>query len=208
MRKVLIISDSIPGHFNQSIGVCELLSESIDIEYSIVEMRWRIHSLRSFFKIIGRNLCKNLTKFKSKLILSFFEEINLEDIDLLVAAGGNTFPINAALSLTHKVPNIQLGSPRGISSELFNVHITSEKYSDLKNNIVYDITPNKYSPSNYPQHNISSEKILFLFGGKGIGYSYSKKDIKEIAISINKITNKSKKEIFCVTKLRTYKNHE
>ena len=146
MKKALIISDSVPGHFNQSIGICTLLSEEIEMEFSIVEMKWKVKALRSLFKIIGRKLCNNLSKKKSKWILRFFDKINVEGFDFLVAAGGNTFPINAALSKLYGIPNIQLGSPRGISSELFNAHLTAEKYSDASNNIVYEITPNRYSP--------------------------------------------------------------
>ena len=55
MKKALIISDSVPGHFNQSIGICSLLSEEIEMEFSIVEMKWKVRVLRSLFKIIGRN---------------------------------------------------------------------------------------------------------------------------------------------------------
>ena len=42
MKKALIISDSVPGHFNQSIGICTLLSEEIEMEFSIVEMKWKV----------------------------------------------------------------------------------------------------------------------------------------------------------------------
>ena len=50
MKKALIISDSVPGHFNQSIGICTLLSEEIEMEFSIVEMKWKVKVLRSLFK--------------------------------------------------------------------------------------------------------------------------------------------------------------
>ena len=60
MKKALIISDSVPGHFNQSIGICTLLSEEIEMEFSIIEMKWKVKALRSLFKIIGRKLCLSL----------------------------------------------------------------------------------------------------------------------------------------------------
>ena len=208
MKKALIISDSIPGHFNQSIGICTLLNERIAVEFSIVEMQWKVRSLRFLFKIIGRKLCNNLSKTKSKLILTFFNNINVEGFDFLVASGGNTFPVNAALSKLYGIPNIQLGSPRGISSELFNAHLTFERYSNSSNNIVYDIAPNRYSPENCINNNINVGKILLLFGGKGMGYSYSKNDINHIIQSLNDLTNKLDREIVCVTSRRSDKNHE
>ena len=208
MKKALIISDSIPGHFNQSIGIYSLLNEEMDFELSIVEMKWKVRVFRSVFKIIGRKLCKNLSIKKSRLILTFFENIDIEGCDLLIAAGGNTFPINAALSKLYGIPNIQLGSPRGISSNLFNVHLTSERYSDSLNNIVYEITPNKYSPKNCINKSTCTNKILFLFGGNGMGYSYSQKDVIDIIQSLNNLTKKFDKEIICVTSRRSNKNYE
>ena len=41
--KALIISDKIPGHFNQSIGLVKLLSESVNIDYEIVEVNIKLH---------------------------------------------------------------------------------------------------------------------------------------------------------------------
>ncbi len=208
VKKVLIISDQIPGHFNQSIGICSLLNESIEVNYVIVEMHWRIHVLRFFFRIFSRMLCKNLTNFNSKLIVSFFKKIDVSGYDLLIASGGNTFFINAALSKLHGIPNIQLGSPRGIKSELFNAHLTAERYSNSKNNIVYDVTPNKYSPKACISNNEIEKNILLLFGGNGIGYEYSDRDIKNLTETMNSLTEKNKKELICVTSRRSKEKHE
>ena len=208
VKKVLIISDQIPGHFNQSIGICSLLNESIEVNYVIVEMHWRIHVLRFLFRVFSRMLCKNLTNFNSKLIVSFFKKIDVSGYDLLIASGGNTFFINAALSKLHGIPNIQLGSPRGIKSELFNAHLTAERYSNSKNNIVYDVTPNKYSPKACISNNEIEKKILLLFGGNGIGYEYSDRDIKNLTETMNSLTEKNKKELICVTSRRSKENHE
>lgn len=208
MKKVLIISDQIPGHFNQSIGICSLLNENIGVNYAIIEMHWRIHVLRFLFRIFSRMLCKNLTNFNSKLIVSFFKKIDVSGYDLLIASGGNTFFINAALSKLHGIPNIQLGSPRGIKSELFNAHLTAERYSNSKNNIVYDVTPNKYSPKACISNNDIEKKILLLFGGNGMGYEYSDRDVKNITETMNSLTEKNKKELICVTSRRSKENHE
>jgi len=208
VKKVLIISDQIPGHFNQSIGICSLLNENIGVNYAIIEMHWRIHVLRFLFRIFSRMLCKNLTNFNSKLIVSFFKKIDVSGYDLLIASGGNTFFINAALSKLHGIPNIQLGSPRGIKSELFNAHLTAERYSNSKNNIVYDVTPNKYSPKACISNNDIEKKILLLFGGNGMGYEYSDRDVKNITETMNSLTEKNKKELICVTSRRSKENHE
>ena len=69
-----------------------------------------------------RPVLQKVSETNSKLILKFFDNISVEGFDFLIAAGGNTFPINAALSKLYGIPNIQLGSPRGISSKLFDEH--------------------------------------------------------------------------------------
>ena len=208
MKKVLIISDQIPGHFNQSIGICALLNENIGVKYTIIEMHWRINSLRFLFRIISRMLCKNLTNFNAKLIVSFFKKIDVSGYDLLIASGGNTFFINAALSRLHGIPNIQLGSPRGIKSELFNAHLTAQRYSNSENNIVYDVTPNKYSPKACMSNNEVEKNILLLFGGNGMGYEYLDRDVKNIIETMNTLTKKNKKQLICVTSRRSKENHE
>ena len=197
MKKVLIISDQIPGHFNQSIGICALLNENIGVKYTIIEMHWRINAFRFLFRIISRMLCKNLTNFNSKLIVSFFKKIDVSGYDLLIASGGNTFFINAALSKLHGIPNIQLGSPRGIKSELFNAHLTAQRYSNSENNIVYDVTPNKYSPKACMSNNEDEKNILLLFGGNGMGYEYLDRDVKNIIETMNTLTKKNKKQLIC-----------
>ena len=62
--KALIISDKIPGHFNQSIGLVKLLSESVNINYEIVDSEYKTPFLRSFFKLFHRYLSKDLNEKK------------------------------------------------------------------------------------------------------------------------------------------------
>ena len=48
--KTLILSDGIPGHFNQSRGVASLLQEDIDLNEKVVQLEPKIKSLRSPIK--------------------------------------------------------------------------------------------------------------------------------------------------------------
>ena len=49
--KVAILSDDRPGHFNQSKGVVNLISEDIDLEYTIFSSKLKLHFLRSPLKL-------------------------------------------------------------------------------------------------------------------------------------------------------------
>lgn len=205
MINVKILSDGIPGHFNQSLGVCKLLKEELNLSVEIIDIYWRAYAIRSFCKIIGRFLCKDLTILKSKLIVLFFKKIDLNKADLLIAAGGNTFILNAALAKLNNIPNIQLGSPRGIPSDLFSVHLTSQRFSEKANNIVFEVTPNKYSPLDFPvKKNFSNKKnFLLLFGGEGIAYKFSIDEVKILIENLNIFTNKNNAIITCITSRRT-----
>ena len=49
--KVAILSDGIPGHVNQSIGIINLLSEDISIEFEIIPLHQKYSFLRSLIKV-------------------------------------------------------------------------------------------------------------------------------------------------------------
>ena len=104
-------------------------------------------------------------------------------------------------------PAIQLGSPRGLHSSLFDALITVEKYFESPTNIVVDITPNLYSPmicteasraENFKRH------ILFLIGGNGIGYFYSLEEWQELISQIHTLYDSTKLPITIVTSRRTH----
>lgn len=204
--RILILSDGIPGHVNQSIGICHMLQGETNCTFEVHELAWKLHFLRSPLKIFIRFLCSFLNTFTAHLIQGLFKPIMVQDFDLIVAAGGNTMALNAAVGLIHKIPNIQLGSPRGIPSRLFSVHLTSEKFDDHPSNIVFDITPNKYSPSNCSRASINfhpQDFILLLIGGDGIGYTYSFSEYERFIDNINEFSKHSNNEILCVTSRRT-----
>ena len=204
--KALILSDGIPGHFNQSKGVLTLLKESVDIEDEIIQLRPRVKFLRSPIKLIARALCKNLSETKAKIIISLYKAIKISDFDLIIAAGGNTAAYSAAICFINKIPNIQLGSPRGIHSSNFTAHLTIDRYFDVPNNIVLDITPNLYSPSlckGAANKTTTDNECLLLIGGKGIGYSYDWSEWEALISNIINFTESYNCKITIVTSRRT-----
>ena len=179
MKNILIISDGIPGHFNQSNGIAILISELCDCSVKTHELSWRLYTLRSVCDVLAKLLLRLNNKNIARGILWMYSPINIEGHDLVIAAGGNTMPVSAAIKLAYSLPVIQLGSPRGLHSSMFNALVTIEKYFDHPSNIVATISPNLYSPavcSIAAQKDNLSDHILFLVGGEGIGYSYGLND--------------------------------
>ena len=205
-KKIIILSDNIPGHFNQSKGIAVLLATQFECSISIIPIVYKLQPLRSVVTFIARNLCRIMTPFTAKIISSFYQKIEANQADLIIAAGGNTAPLSAALKNILSIPVIQLGSPRGLHPELFNALVTVEKYCDHPTNIVVDITPNNYSPIMCRQASQSQnmqEHLLFLIGGKGIGYSYEADEWTALVENIYSVQKISKLPITIVTSRRT-----
>ena len=206
MKKILIISDGIPGHFNQSNGVALMISEICDCAIATHELSWRLYPLRSACNVFAKLLLRFNNKNIARAILWMYTPINTQGLDLVIAAGGNTMPVSAAIKLAHSLPVIQLGSPRGLHSSMFNALVTVEKYFDHPSNIVAAISPNLYSPavcSIAAQKDNLSDHILFLIGGEGIGYSYGLNEWESMLTSIQGLHSEIKLPISIVTSRRT-----
>ena len=206
MKKILIISDGIPGHFNQSNGVAFMIKETCDCAITTHELSWQLYVLRSACNIFAKFLLRFNNKNIARGILWMYKPINIQGHDLVIAAGGNTMPVSAAIKLAYSLPVIQLGSPRGLHSSMFNALVTIEKYFDHPSNIVATISPNLYSPavcSIAAQKDNLSDHILFLIGGEGIGYSYGLNEWESMLTSIQGLHSEIKLPISIVTSRRT-----
>ena len=195
MKKILIISDGIPGHFNQSKGVASLLTNKHSAETRIIDLQFRSRYLRGLTTVFSRLLMRFPSSSTAKIISFLYKKIDTTGLDLIIAAGGKTAPYTAALRILKKIPVIQLGSPRGLHSSLFDALVTVERYYEDSSNIIASITPSIYSPEVCEQaaeHKGLKEHLLFLIGGEGIGYSYKEdewEDLIKVIKQLHKTTN-------------------
>jgi len=206
LKNITIISDGIPGHVNQSKGVAVLLAQSYPINIELHEMVFKISFLRALFTIVAKLLLKKPNKVSAKIVSLFYSSIDLENCDLIIAAGGKTAPCAAANSLLGNIPAIQLGSPRGMNSALFSALVTVERYFNDPSNIVVSITPNLYSPESCVRSAIEQdlkEHILFLIGGEGIGYSYTEHEWESLVTGIQYMHSVTQLRISLVTSRRS-----
>jgi mitochondrial fission protein ELM1 len=204
--KVAILSDDRPGHFNQSKGVVNLISEDIDLEYTVFSSKLKLHFLRSPLKLYQKFLAKNFNKDNAKKIIKIFQHVDLKDFDLLISSGGNTIYHSAALSNLFKIKNIHIGSIKDINLTNFEAHITTDAAIDSPNNIVTDLAPTRFKPD--IKEKSKSNKVLFLLGGKGAGYLYDKSDWKNLINNIKDFVEIKNISPIIVTSRRTNKIHE
>ena len=204
--KVAIISDDKPGHFNQSKGVVNLISEDIDLECSVFSSKLKLHFLRYPLKLYQKFLAKNLNKTNAKKIIKIFQYVDLEDFDLLISSGGNTIYHSAALSNLFKIKNIHIGSIKDINLANFEAHITTDAVINSPNNIVTDLAPTRFKPD--VKEKSKSNKSLFLLGGNGAGYLYDESDWKNLINNIKDFVETKNISPIIVTSRRTNKIHE
>ena len=204
--KVAILSDDRPGHFNQSKGVVNLISEDIDLKYTVFSSKLKLHFLRSPLKLYQKFLAKNFNKTNAKKIIKIFQFVDLEDFDLLISSGGNTIYHSAALSNLFKIKNIHIGSIKDINLTNFEAHITTDAVINSPNNIVTDLAPTRFKPD--VKEKSKSNKSLFLLGGNGAGYLYDESDWKNLINNIKDFVETKNISPIIVTSRRTNKIHE
>ena len=204
--KVKILSDGLDGHVNQSLGIVEILQDSLQLSYTTVDVKLKNTFLRGLKYRYIKNLSKNLTNRNINTILSFFEEIDLTECDLLISTGGKLTVLNAALAKKYNIKNINNGSLRGVSDKYFSANLVlGEGDGKTHTNIETILPPNKFNPF---KHIRKKNKVLFLIGGNGSGYKYKKKDIYELSKQIIKYSRDSGKTPLIVTSRRTKQSHE
>ena len=205
--RIAIISDGIPGHFNQSIGVANLLAEDIPSQQTIFKIVHKFPLMRSITRLYLRHLLKSAKILKIQKILDIYHPLNLKDFDLIIATGGNTSFITAALSKKYNIPSIQIGSLRCIRASYFTAHITIEPDINSSSNIVTLLAPNKYKP-NLERNKMNNNNALFLLGGDGAGYTYSMEDWEDLEKNIKYFESTTGIKPLIVTSRRTNKIHE
>ena len=208
--RVTILSDGLDGHINQSLGIVEILQDSLQLSYTTVDVKLKNIFLRGLKYNYIKNLSKNLTNRNINTILSFFEEIDLTECDLLISTGGKLTVLNAALAKKYNIKNINNGSLRGVSDEYFSANLVlgenfREKKMNISSNIPIILPPNKFNPF---KHSGIKNKVLFLIGGNGSGYKYKKKDFFALCKQIIKYVHDSGKTPLIVTSRRTKESHE
>ena len=202
--KVAILSDGKPGHFNQSIGIADIISEDIKVDYKVFDIEPKFKFL---IKIYQRFFIKDFNKNKAKKIINLFKPIDIRNFDLLISSGANTAYVSAALSKIYKVKNIHCGSIKTINLDNYSAHITVEPRNDSPNNIVTKIAPSRFKPSAVTKKD-KQNRSLFLIGGNGAGYKYNLEDWHDLVQSIKKLSQTKKIKPIIVTSRRTNIHHE
>jgi hypothetical protein len=210
---VLMLSDGIPGHYNQSLGLVDKLKSRYQCNLAVLNVKLRA-------KFITRHILPRLIhhQFSHKLISLFYHiDSQIPSPDLILSTGGNTAFINASLAKNLNIPNIFIGSRRRMYSHDFSAHLTITP-TNQANNIVMQVPPSQNNPTELATEGrklrealgYSQDKKLFLLalGGNGVGYEYDDESCKQIAELINTLSMQHNCQWLLTTSRRTGKELE
>ena len=124
MKRVLIINDGKPGHFNQSTAFCKHLG----FDYEMVEVAYKskLHKALSYlFDRFG---------FYTPVLLSNFN-IPASSYDLIVSTGSSTYYANKLAAKKTGVPNIGILHPKGYRLDFTHIFCPAYDHPPKQENI-------------------------------------------------------------------------
>ncbi|WP_174493299.1 ELM1/GtrOC1 family putative glycosyltransferase [Acinetobacter sp. Marseille-Q1623] len=219
---ILAITDGRPGHETQTQGICTILNR--DQKYLV-----------EYIKI------KTISKFKKKILmwgfkffskswmlgqifdLDEFEDMDIDSIEYIVSAGGDTLLANALLkvylsSVDVPAKNIIATSLRGMPASAFDAVFTiDENKAGRSPFIYYPIAPNKLLSFNLDKDEQGARQKLNLKSGTGVWSVLIGADSHDVSIGSvedwiimleNLAQNFSADEFFISTSRRTPKLFE
>jgi mitochondrial fission protein ELM1 len=208
--KIMLLSDGIPGHFQQSRGLVSWIQRRRDVEVLEVEC-----------KIKRRNLTQLLSPWIMKLgpsgaswvIGQYTGSPAAVDADLIISAGGRTSFLNAALAIQHRKPNIFIGSLRRLDPGYFMARLALEQSAATNDAIVAELAPtttNAWTLSENRGHlrakfGLSDREtaIAVLIGGDGAGFRYTEKDWQLLATLVERAAALDSARLLITTSRRT-----
>lgn len=200
MKKILILSDGRPGHFNQSLAVAEAIKgmDAAEVKYIEVKVKkFRKYLLRTLLNTgFGQKLCKG-GRFL-KFISLFYEGYTWDQKpDIIISAGKDTSLLNALLALSYGSKNFFTGHPKKLDHHLFTAILT---VLDLgyENQIILDVAPTRSYSGDLKEFakkydlDLQGEYYTLLIGGDGSGYHYTYEDIEQLITFVNSTADKVK----------------
>ena len=181
-KQIVILSDSKPGHYNQSLGIVDQL---LNYEHQLVEIafrsKWRDNILRIVLCLTAGVSLKP-TEIWSLLSATLTKETlvklkHLESADLILSTGSSVAAINLLLGqlLTAKTVTCRRPSPLGIKH--FDLAILPRFYwqQPEQENVCRTLgVPNRITPQRldgFRLPNLQRPKIGLLIGGQSPLYN-------------------------------------
>lgn len=166
-KHIIILTDGRSGHETQSYGISTILNKDQNLDIKTIKIK-HISKLKKSFLKLGLYHFPKEWMLAQLFDLNQFEGLDVENIQYIVSAGGDTLLPNAVLksylfSIGIDVKNIIATSLRGMPESAFDVIFTIDaSKSGQKPYAYYPIAPNKLLSFDLPQDEKLSRKKLNL----------------------------------------------
>ncbi|EAQ97033.1 ELM1/GtrOC1 family putative glycosyltransferase [Congregibacter litoralis] len=193
--KVVVVTDGVVGHENQSIGLCKWLERRWNLDVSVANVQLREKALS---RLLLPKLLPEDSRAARRILKLFYETPELPDeADLVISTGGNSSFANILVASMLGCPNIYLGSLRRLNPRRINVHMTLEP-TGYKNNLVMTMSPNLVDPkavldagsSLLKRRKLDGTLWTLIIGGTGAGFDYGEQEWRLLATWANSMAEK------------------
>ena len=108
---ILIVTDGIPGHENQSLGLVKSLQKHTkNLTFTLHKIEYKYPIFRSLSIVLQRYLVKSLTNKNCERIISIFKPISsLEKVDIIITTGGKCAFLVAARQINMQKNLFKMG---------------------------------------------------------------------------------------------------
>ena len=219
--KVVILSDTKPGHYKQSLGIVQKMPEC-QMEWLEIQFRakWRDNLLRIFICIFGGiplSVSFIHTLLRSSLTPSTYNSVlQIQDVDIVLSTGSSVAAVNLLLGKILNAKTVTCRRPSPIGIRYFDLAILPmlswESGKDRGNACKTIGVPNPISPDTLNAERTALEQKLnlpacprigILVGGTDKHETITIADAKHLCEICKAVTKKMKVQILVTTSRRT-----
>lgn len=222
VKTVWVISDGIPGHFNQSKGILLALEQLYDLNVEWIELYLKSGIYRRVLSWLLNRCAARQVQLSTGLIPFFYQgKLPSGQPDIVIGAGGKSMFAVGWLGQALAAKTIFAGSLRQLKPKLFNAVLILEPNAQAPF-ISLQTSPMPISQAllkqaaetwlaEQHQHGqCQSEKPLWamLIGGDGAGAHYQDSDWSNLALQMNALAAQHHIQWLITTSRRTGANAE
>lgn len=182
--EIWMLDDGTPGHWSMTEGLVHLFSSNREVTQVRVPVSWRWGAARQLFQWLEKAGI-SAPDMVVRAFLSLSLPASARSPDLIVSRGGGTLFPNAWLARKHHVPNIFIGTLRGLPEQMFSAVVLHREGLHHPPYFRMPAAPTRIDPASLADKaaefpwTIARPTVptaCLLLGGDGSGFLYKNSD--------------------------------
>lgn len=217
---VWLLSDDKPGHYNQSLGLIRALEQRYLVRQSRIHAKLRYGFLRGLLRLLANRASagRGIEALNRACHLAY-EPFAMPQLppDLILSCGGQTSYLNILLAQQFDVPNLFLGTLRGLKPERFSAVVSGLFIPNIPNLVELTLSPGLSTGEQMEMAGYrlresfglqDAELWALLIGGDGAGYVYRDADFQGLLDGLVRLAQVRGIRWLLTTSRRTKPAHE